>query len=44
MTTHRNFSCYSTGNHEMCTSVLFVVILVDYLDYKSVAVVGFINK
>jgi hypothetical protein len=38
MTTHSNFFYYSIGSHEMCTFVLFVVILVDYLDYKSVAV------
>jgi hypothetical protein len=41
--THSNFLCYSICSHETCTSVLFVVILTDYLDYKSTAVVGFKN-
>jgi hypothetical protein len=41
MTTHSNFFCYTIGSHEMCTFILFVVILVNYLDYKLVVVVGF---
>jgi hypothetical protein len=41
MTTHSNFLYYSIGRHEMCTSVLFVVILADYLDHKLAAMVKF---
>jgi hypothetical protein len=41
MTTHSNLCYYSIGSHEMYTSVLFVVIPVNYLDYKSSVVVGF---
>jgi hypothetical protein len=41
MTTYSNFLNYPIGNYKTCTSVLFVVILTDYLDYKSTIVVGF---
>jgi hypothetical protein len=41
MTTHSNFCCYSISSHEMYTSILLVVIPVDYLNYKSAVVVGF---
>jgi hypothetical protein len=41
MTTHSNFFYYTIGSHKMYTFILFVVILVDYLDYKLAVVVGF---
>jgi hypothetical protein len=41
MTTHSNIWFYSIISHEMYRSVLSVVILDDYLDYKSLLVVKF---
>ena len=41
MTTHSNFFCYTIGSHEMYTFILFVLILIEYFDYKLTTVVGF---